>query len=742
VFLGASCLLKKKSTHRLKPTMIESAIHANVFHEIAAILAIAAIIGSIGFKMRQPLIVSFLAVGILVGPSAFGIIGSHAQIELLANIGISLLLFVVGLKLDLHIIRTVGPVALATGLGQVIFTSLIGFGIALALGISMLSAAYVAVALTFSSTIIIVKLLSDKKEIDSLHGRIAIGFLLVQDIAAILAMIALTALGGGLVGDHPPAVEALLVLGKGLVFLAMIALLTNYVLPWLLARLARSQELLVLFAIAWAVMLGAVGNAMGFSKEVGAFLAGISIASTEYREAIGARLVTLRDFLLLFFFIDLGARLEMSVLGNQIGRAAVFSPFVLIGNPLIVMVIMGIMGYRRRTGFMAGLAVAQISEFSLILGALGVSLGHIDMDTMGLITLVGIVTICASTYMILYSGKLYEILAPFLTLFERKHAYREVEGGTAAAAMGGEIILLGLGNYGGEIAKHLIERKKKVLGVDFDPQILALWREQGLSVVYGDGADPELLDQLPIHRARWIVSTVRDRDLNVTLLKILKTRRLDGKLAVAARDESEAAELRAAGAHVVFRPYQDGAEYASDALTEAPQLLQGGVDWPISLKEMRLRSGSLFAGKKIGKIPLREETGVSILALSRAGKVYFDIGPHFRLYPGDHLILMGSPGSVKQAGEYLEQREPQEADQTPGTFSLARIEIAPDSSRVGRTLADLRFRHDHEVTVVGIQRGQERITSPKASLMLEPGDHLIVVGSNDAIERLKAKAPL
>ena len=722
--------------------MIENTIHANVFHEIAAILAVAAIVGAIGFKMRQPLIVSFLAVGVLVGPSALGIIESYEQIELLANIGISLLLFVVGLKLDLHIIRTVGPVALATGLGQVIFTALIGFGIALAMDIPTLKAAYIAVALTFSSTIIIVKLLSDKKEIDSLHGRIAVGFLLVQDIAVILAMIALTALGGGLVGDRPPALEALWIMGKGLAFLAMIGLLTQFVLPWLLARLARSQELLVLFAIAWAVLLGAAGNALGFSKEVGAFLAGISIASTEYREAIGARLVTIRDFLLLFFFIDLGARLEIGMLGAQIGKAAIFSPFVLIGNPIIVMIIMGIMGYRRRTGFMAGLAVAQISEFSLILGALGVSLGHIDMDTMGLITLVGIVTICASTYMILYSGKLYEVLAPLLTVFERKNPYREAEGAMAVPETGGEIILLGLGTYGGEIAAHLLERKKKVLGVDFDPQSLAFWRKQGLSVFYGDAGDPELLDQLPIQRARWIVSTVRDRDLNITLLKILKTRRLDGKLAVAARDETEAAELRAAGAHIVFRPLQDGAEYATDALTEAPQLLQGGLDWPISLKETRLRPGSYFAGKKIGKIPLREETGVSILALSRAGKVFFDIGPEFRLYPGDHLILMGSPGSVKQAEEYLKKMEPRDGDQEPQTFSLARIEIAPDSPRVGRSLADLLFRQDHEVTVVGIQRGRERITSPKASLVIEPEDHLIVVGSNDAIERLKAIAPL
>jgi Trk K+ transport system NAD-binding subunit len=344
--------------------------------------------------------------------------------------------------------------------------------------------------------------------------------------------------------------------------------------------------------------------------------------------------------------------------------------------------------------------------------------------------------------MILYSSKLYQVLGPYLTIFERKHPYREVEGGKLDHQAGGGVILLGLGNYGGEIARHLLERKKKALGVDFDPQALTFWRERGLPVVYGDVADPELLDQLPIDRARWIVSTVRDRDLNLTLLRILKSRSLHGKLAVAARDDSEAAELAAAGAHVVFRPFQDGAEYAADALTEAPQLLHGGIDWPISLKEVRLRPGSLFAGKQIGEIPLRDETGVSILALSRAGRVTFAIGPTFRLYPGDHLILMGSPSSVKQAEEYLEQRDLHEGDELPGTFSLARIEVAEDSSRVGRTLADLRFRQDHEVTVVGIQRGQERITSPRASSTLASGDRLIVVGGTEAIERIMASSPL
>ena len=717
-------------------------IHGNVFFEIATILALATAIGAVGHKLRQPLIVSFLAVGILAGPSGLGLIESHEKIELLAHIGISLLLFVVGLKLDLNIIRTVGNVALATGLGQVIFTSLIGFFIALAMEFPIVSAAYIAVALTFSSTIIIVKLLSDKKEIDSLHGRIAIGFLLVQDIAAILAMIGLTALGGGISGDRPPVAEVLLILGKGLAFLGLIAFLMRYGLPGLLKRISKSQELLVLFAIAWAVLLAALGDTLGFSKEVGAFLAGISLASTEYREAIGARLVSLRDFLLLFFFIDLGTRLEFGLLGAQLDKAAIFSVFVLVGNPLIVMAIMGIMGYRRRTGFMSGLAVAQISEFSLILGALGVSLGHIDMTAMGLITLVGVVTICASTYMILNSGKLYEWLSPFLKIFERKNPYREAEACESVALTGVEIILLGLGNYGSEILNHLLERGKMVLGVDFDPQSLSWWRKRGLPVVYGDGSDPEFLDLLPVDRARWIVSTVRDRDLNITLLKLLKTRRYDGKTAVAARDEDEAASLRTEGANVIFLPYHDAAEYASDALTEAPQLLQGGMDWPLTLNEVRLRPGSLFSGQKISELALRAQTGVSLLALNRAGKVYFDLKPDLSIYPGDHLILMGTPGDVKKAEEYLDQREPLGDDREPGVFTLARIAVSPDSPRAGQTLAQLRFRQDHQVTVVGVQRGKNRITAPKASFTLQAGDELIVVGSEAAIERIQARTPL
>ena len=353
-----------------------------------------------------------------------GWVSANDRVDLLAKLGITLLLFVVGLKLDLHIIRTIGPAALATRLGQVFFTSIIGYLIASALGMEPIAALYVAVALTFSSSIIIVKLLSDKRGVDALHGRIAIGFLIVQDIVVVLVMIGLTALGEA--GDAASlGREAIAVLIKGGLFIVAIGLLMRYVLTPLLHQLARSPELLVLFAIAWAVALGAAGVHLGFSKEVGAFLAGVSLASTPYRDAIGARLVSLRDFLLLFIFIDLGAGLELATLGALVAPAILLSLFVLIGNPLIVMIILDAMGYRKRTSFLAGLTVAQISEFSLILGALGLSLGHIDADTRGLITLVGLITISASTYTILYSHLLYERISPWLGVFERKRPYRE-----------------------------------------------------------------------------------------------------------------------------------------------------------------------------------------------------------------------------------------------------------------------------------------------------------------------------
>jgi Kef-type K+ transport system membrane component KefB len=541
-------------------------IFPDIFTEMAVLLLLAAALGALAVRLRQPLIVAFIAVGVLVGPSVLGWVSANDQIDLLAKFGITLLLFVVGLKLDLHIIRTMGPVSLATGLGQVFFTSIVGYLIALALGMASVAALYVAVALTFSSTIIIVKLLSDKREVDTLHGRIALGFLIVQDLVVVLAMIGLNALGGS--GGSSLADAALAVLLKGSAFVVVIGLVTRYVLPGLLHMLARSQELLVLFGIAWAVALATVGSELGFSKEVGAFVAGVSLASTPYRDALGARLVSLRDFLLLFFFIDLGARLDLGLLGAQLFESLIFSVFVLIGNPLIVMIIMGTLGYHRRTGFLAGLTVAQISEFSLILGALGLSLGHIDAETMGLITLVGLITISASTYMIIFSHELYERLAPWLQIFERRHPHRE--GGQGAVPKEGvtEIIVFGAGRYGSGIVQALRERGCRVVTVDYNPELVRAARNTGHKVLYGDAEDPEFIASLPLSRARWVVSTMRDERVGRTLIHSLRNSGYAGRIAVTAHGSAEAARLEQSGSDLVLLPFVEAARGAADRLLE------------------------------------------------------------------------------------------------------------------------------------------------------------------------------
>jgi Kef-type K+ transport system membrane component KefB/Trk K+ transport system NAD-binding subunit len=709
----------------------------NPFTEIALTLLAAALVGALGTWLRQPLIVSFIAVGILVGPAGIGLITQHEEIELLASIGIALLLFVVGLKLDFQTIRTLGPVALATGVGQIVFTSVIGFLIAVALGMDTLTATYVAVALTFSSTIIIVKLLSDKREIDALHGRIAVGFLIVQDLAVILAMIGITAIGGDRSGDQSLAVHAAIILAKGLGFLGVVAVLALRVLPAALAHLARSPELLVLAGIAWAVVLAATGEALGLSREVGAFVAGASLASTPYREAIGSRLVTVRDFLLLFFFIDLGARLDLSLLGSTLGEAILLSAFVLVGNPIIVLVIMGAMGYRKRTSFLAGLTVAQISEFSLILGALGVSVGHLGPEAMGLITTVGLITIALSTYMIIYSGQLYGWLAPWLGVFERRTPYRESATDTAAPPKA-DVLVLGLGRYGGGIVRHLLLRNRRVMGVDFDPEALARWREEGIPVVYGDASDPELFDHVPLGDVSWVVSTAPDIETSRVLLHHLRDRRFQGRVAVACRTADEGDVLRLEGADVLLRPYADASEQAADALTTALDKLTAVATAAPGLREARLGAASRWAGHRIAEVPLRDEFGATVLAVSRAGRSFFNPGPAFQLFPGDRLILSGEPAALDRAIDYLARVDSSDAGSDDEEFAVDEVQVGSIPGWAGRSLAALGLPARFGVTVLAVA-SDEQMRAPAPHRPLSKHDRLVLAGTPDNLRRVRAE---
>lgn len=552
-------------------------LHVSPFYELAALLVLAAGVGLFGMWLRQPMVVCFIGAGILAGPSVLDLVHSHESIELLSELGIAVLLFLVGLKLDLKLIRTLGVVALATGIGQVLFTSVLGFLLCLALGLNIVVSLYVAVALTFSSTIIIVKLLSDKRETDSLHGRIAIGFLIVQDLVVVLAMMILSSFGIGTHGgtDSEVLTRILTILFNGVIMLGLVFAFIRYLATPLVSRVAKSGELLVTFAIAWAALLAAVGYFLGFSKELGGLLAGISLASTPFREAIVARLSSLRDFLLLFFFIALGTKLDLSMLGEQVLPALILSVFVLIGNPLIVMVIMGMMGYRKRTGFLAGLTVAQISEFSLIFIAMGITLGHVGTDALGLVTLVGLITIALSVYMITWSHTLYQKLEPLLGIFEREMPHREESIEEDISRARHDIILFGLGRYGKAIAEFLQQEKFSVLAIDFNPEEVRNWHRKGFDAAYGDAIDEEFIASLPLKNIKWVIGALPQHDLGVThedprliLIDVLRRQHFSGKIAVTTHHTNEVEYLQQKGADLVLCPFVEAAERAVSRIKE------------------------------------------------------------------------------------------------------------------------------------------------------------------------------
>jgi len=537
-----------------------------LFEQIGIILLLSAAGGIIALKLKQPILISFIAIGILCGPSFLNLMDYGDSIEMLSKLGISLLLFIVGLKLDIKTVQSMGRVALATGLGQILFTSLVGYLLASLLGIDHINSLYIGIALSFSSTIIVVKLLSDKKEIDSLYGRIAIGFLIVQDIVVVLVMIALSVFSGELAEASIWQIVASLA-ARGVALLAIAWIALRYIFPRLLRHIAQSSELLVLFSIAWAVSFAVFSEVLGFSEEVGAFLAGMTLASSNFREAIVTRLVSLRDFLLLFFFIDLGASLDLGLLRQEIFPALLLSLFVLVAKPLIVIIIMGYLGYRKRTGLLAGLTMAQISEFSLIFVALGHSLDHVTQSSLAIVTLATIATISLSTYMIINSVKIYELIGPLLSIFERKtpraeQRFDEQEGPTKP-----KILLFGLGRFGQNIFREIRKKEISVAAYDFDPDVVARLASLGHPAHYGDAEDPEFIEHLPLSSAEWVICAAPEPQVNRRLSDALRKAGYTGKVALTLHRASEDRFLDAEGYDLLLLPFEEAASKVVENFT-------------------------------------------------------------------------------------------------------------------------------------------------------------------------------
>lgn len=543
----------------------------SLFVEIALVLSLAAAFAILFRFLKQPAILAYILAGMFIGPFAKLNLVHIDALKTLGELGVTLLLFMIGLELRVVDLRSVGKVALITGISQIFFTAVIGYGILLLLGFSQLSSLYVSVALTFSSTIIIVKLLSDKKDLSSLYGKIAVGFLLVQDFVAILALIFLSGFNAE-GGSEVSAVSMLFVFFKAAVIFAGVLYLSRRILPRLIARIAHSQETLFLFSIAWVVAVASVVSTsmVGFSIEIGGFLAGLALANSDESLYIVSRMRPLRDFFITIFFVSLGMSMVIANLSLVWVPALVLSLFILIGNPLIMMVIMGALGYRKRTSFLAGLTVAQISEFSLILVFLGHKLSHVSSDVVSMVVLIGIITFAVSTYMILYGNKLYRFLGPYLDIFQWRKRMVEEEAMLPedVTKRGGHVILVGANRAGGSILEALRDEYKDVVVVDFDPDVIKRLLESKIHCLFGDISDVDMHERLALSRAKLVISTVSDLEDNLILLDSVQKEKSRASVIVLAEDPKDAKILKERGADHVILPHVASGHHVARLIRE------------------------------------------------------------------------------------------------------------------------------------------------------------------------------
>ena len=518
---------------------------------LTVVMVLAAVGGVVARMLRQPAILGYILAGI-----ALSLLGRNVDlVAAMGQLGVTFLLFLVGLELPIAQLKKMGRTAVITGLGQIVFTSICGYFIARLLGFDAVTGIYLGIALTFGSTVMVVKLLSEKRDLQSLYGKIATGYLLVQDFVAIGI---LTVLAGLRPGEIINWVNLLGVAAKGALLVGLAVWASDKILPKMLDFLGKSTEVLFVVSIAWCLGIAAVVSwpGIGFSPEIGGFLAGLALAGAVQNLQIMARVRPLRDFFLTLFFVALGANIGWENISRMAVPAVIFSIFVLIGNPLIVMLILAIQGYGRRVAFLASTAVAQVSEFSLIVIASAARMGYVDRNILGLVGLVGIITMTLSTYLIWYSERIYKVIGNFLKILEFRHKTEKVKG---EERLKNHIVLFGH-NRTGKVLKPILEKIGKLVVVDFDPKVV-----EEIGGVYGDIADYELYDELNLNEAAMIVSTVSDVEDNLQLLSSLGKKRPIAIMLAA--DTNDAVKLYKAKADYVLIPHTVGGEYLGHLLS-------------------------------------------------------------------------------------------------------------------------------------------------------------------------------
>jgi len=529
-----------------------------IFIQLSIILLAAFLVSYVVKLLKQPIIIGYILAGILLSPFLIKIGASTDLIHLFSQFGVAFLLFIVGLHLNPKIIKEIGATSFVVGIGQIIFTFAVAFIIAWkAIGFDLITSSYIGIAIAFSSTIIVMKLLSDRSQLDSLYGKISIGILIIQDLVAVGVLMFISSIGKGQ-EIISIGIQGVLI-GVGLI--VILFLVGYFVLPRITRSVAKSQELLFLFSICWCFLVAGIFGYLGFSIEIGALVAGVILSVSPYATEISSKIRPLRDFFLIVFFIILGLQIQIAHMGKIIVNALIFSGIALLIKPFIIMIFMKGFGYTKRTNFLVGTTLGQISEFSVIVLGLGVAMSHILPEVASTIILTLVITILLSTYTTMYSEKIYKLMSKSLSIFERKNIREKRNKRKLKKKY--DAILFGYNRIGFNILNSLKKIKRDYLIIDYNPDTIKTLNKFNMPALYGDAFDLELLESLPLEDIKMAISTIPEVETNKLLLQVIRDINKNAIIILRAHSIDEALELYNLGATYVLTPHFLGGEYVA-----------------------------------------------------------------------------------------------------------------------------------------------------------------------------------
>lgn len=540
-------------------------MYNEAFLQLAIILSLASLFGFLVLRFKLPLVVAYLLAGVAL--SIFSLFDPTRSLVLntLPEIGIAFVLFLIGMELDLREIKALGFPIISSAVGQIIISSFAGFAIAGLLGFKPTESIYLGLGLAFSSTVVVIKLLLEKKELSSLYGKLSLGILLVEDLVAIVVLMLISVGNSAFNLGFQQSLPLITLALKALGLFALTFVLSKFVLERVFDAVAKSVELLFFTAITWCFVFTSLAVFSGFSLVIGAFLAGVALASSPYHIQIQGKIKPLRDFFLTLFFVYLGSQIRIGDLLAAWPAIIVFTLFALLLKPIIYMLILGTFGFRKHTLFQTSLNLSQISEFSLIVLVVGVQYGLASQLALSVMAFVGVISIILSSILIHFSKNLYKNFAPLLGFFEQKgkvHFLETKEG----KQMENHVVIIGAHRVGGPVVRFLKRENFPFVVIDFNPHLINELNKQGLDAIYGDIGDPDLLNFVHLESAKLVLCTASDMSDNELLLDECKRRKIKARIVCRAADPDHARALKDLGADYVILPEKVSGEFLVEKL--------------------------------------------------------------------------------------------------------------------------------------------------------------------------------